>query len=303
MADAEQVDAGPAGSAPSDDRADPATLATLRPDATEAPEERSADASDLAGVSDGEPAASVRGVPTWTFPIPSSPPAAGSALPLFPPPPPAPPPAGASRTAPTTSLQILTVPSLGPAGKRRRPAVVGLLSVITLGAYTLAWHAAVNREMSDFDARLEVRPRLSTLAVAIDWAMGLLCTLAGAALIAAHVLKVGPALIPFASGPSVLGATVAWHYVMLGGLVAVPYLVLLLPTSVVAVVMTLERLRLVQERVGVRPDRQLSPVRRACLLLLPVIGGIWHVAWVQSCLNRVWQATPPLAPPPGPRRG
>jgi uncharacterized iron-regulated membrane protein len=89
---------------------------------------------------------------------------------------------------------------------------------------------------------------------------------------------------------------------MLGGLLAVPYLTLLLPFSVVALVMTLERARLVQERVGVRPDRQLRPVARACLLLLPVVGGLLYVASLQASLNRVWQAAPSLAPPAGPRQ-
>jgi hypothetical protein len=155
--------------------------------------------------------------------------------------------------------------------------------------------------MSDFDARLEVRPGLSALGVAPAWAAGLLCTLVGVALVLAHVLRLGWRLPPFAAGPSALGVTIPWAYLMLFGLIAIPYLVLLLPTSAVALVMTLERTRLVQERVGLRPDRQLRPVRRASLLLLPVVGGLWHVAAVQSCLNRVWQATPP-PPPPGPRR-
>jgi len=179
---------------------------------------------------------------------------------------------------------------------------VALLSVITLGAYTVGWHARVNREMSDFDARLEVRSGASVFGVALAWLAGLLCTLAGAAIIVAHALGVGPALARLASGPVILGVTVPWHDLMLGGLLAVPYLPLLLPLSVVALVMTLERARLVQERVGVRPDRQLRPAARACLLLLPVVGGLCYVASLQSALNRVWQATPSLAPPAGPRR-
>jgi hypothetical protein len=152
--------------------------------------------------------------------------------------------------------------------------------------------------MSDFDARLEVRPGVSTLPVGLAWTIGLLSTLAGAAAVIAHALHVGPHLFAFSSGPALLGVTVPWAYLMLCGLIAVPYLVLLLPTSSVALVMTLERARLVQERVGIRPDRQLHPVRRAALLLLPVVGGLWHVASVQACLNAAWRA----APPPLPRR-
>ena len=178
---------------------------------------------------------------------------------------------------------------------------MAVLSVITLGAYSVSWHARVNREMSDFDARLEVRPGASAFGVALAWLAGLLCTLAGAAIIVAHALRVGPALALLASGPAIRGVTVPWHDLMLGGLVAVPYLTLLLPFSVVALVMTLERARLVQERVGVRADRQLRPVARACLLLLPVVGGLWYVASFQSRLNRIWQTTPSLAPPAGPR--
>jgi hypothetical protein len=176
------------------------------------------------------------------------------------------------------------------------------LSVVSLGCYTVGWHARVNRAMLDFDARLEVRPRVSALGVALPWLIGLLSTLAGAGLILAHVLRLGLSLPRFAAGPTALGFTVPWAYLLLGGLIVVPYLVLLMPTSAVAVVMTLERTRLVQERVGLRPDRQIHPVRRACILLIPIAGGLWHVASVQASLNRVWQATPPLPPPPGPRR-
>jgi hypothetical protein len=319
MAEAEQVEAGLAGSAPSDDRAEPASVATLR--AAPLPPETAA-ALEPPAASDDEPSASVRGVPTWTFALPSvaappAPPAppmapspaaaAGSKAAAFPPPPPPPPPLttgapGATRPAASPAVQLLSAPSLGPAGTRRHPLAVAVLSVITLGAYSVSWHARVNREMSDFDARLEVRPGASSFGVALAWLAGLLCTLAGAVIIVAHALRVGPALARLAAGPSVLGVSVPWHDLMLGGLLAVPYLTLLLPFSVVALVMTLERARLVQERVGVRPDRQLRPVARACLLLLPVVGGLLYVASLQASLNRVWQAAPSLAPPAGPRQ-
>ena len=324
MAESQQVDAGLAGSATSDDRTDPARVATV-PAPSGAPGLMLADGSGAAAAwapdgvtaADDGPSTAVRGVPSWTFAIPAALPADLPPAPAAPPsPPPAtasmpgvaaappvayPPPAGAPRSGSPLAVQLLSVPSLGPPGERRHPAAVGLLSVVTLGAYAVAWHARVNREMSDFDARLEVRPRLSTFGVALAWVAGLLCSLAGAAAIVAHALKVGPVLSHFASGPSLLGVTIPWAYLMLGGLVVVPYLVLLVPTSAVSLVMTLERVRLVQERVGVRPDRQLRPAGRAALLLLPVIGGLWHVASVQSCLNSVWQTSPPPPPPPGPR--
>ncbi|MGA3183627.1 MAG: hypothetical protein ABSE52_03385 [Candidatus Dormibacteria bacterium] len=319
MAEAEQVEAGLAGSAPSDDRVEPASVATVHvaPPPPEPAAATAPPAAPGAAALDHEPSASVRGVPTWTFALPSvpappAPPAIGSpavaaggpAAAMPPPPPPPPPTTGvaAPRTSTSPAVQLLAVPSLGPAGRRRHPLAVALLSVITLGAYTVGWHARVNREMSDFDARLEVRSGASVFGVALAWLAGLLCTLAGAAIIVAHALGVGPALARLASGPVILGVTVPWHDLMLGGLLAVPYLTLLLPLSVVALVMTLERARLVQERVGVRPDRQLRPAARACLLLLPVVGGLCYVASLQSALNRVWQATPSLAPPAGPRR-
>jgi hypothetical protein len=315
MAEANQVEAGLVGPTPSDDPVEPASVATLRfPSASEvkpaALPEAAAGPGDASAGADSEPSASVRGVPTWTFAVPVSgppqapattaPPAGSSAAAAagFPPPPPAPPAPGTARKGATPAVQLLTVPSLGPAGEPRHPAAVTALSVFTLGAYAVAWHAQVNREMSDFDARLEVRPAASTLPVGLAWMIGLLSTLAGAAAVFAHALRVGPHLFTFASGPTLLGVTVPWAYLMLCGLIAVPYLVLLLPTSSVALVMTLERVRLVQERVGIRPDRQLHPVRRAALLLLPVVGGLWHLASVQASLNAAWRA----APPPLPRR-
>ncbi len=201
MADAEQVEAGLAGSAPSDDRAGQAGVATLH--AAPRPPEPVAAPGPGAAASDHEPSASVRGVPTWTFALPSvgappappvtlSPGAATPAAAAPPPPPPPPPPttavAAAPRTAASPAVQLLAVPSLGPAGTRRHPLAVAVLSAITLGAYTVGWHARVNREMSDFDARLEVHPGASAFGVALAWLAGLLCTLAGAAIIVAHAL-------------------------------------------------------------------------------------------------------------------
>lgn len=313
MAEANQVEAGLVGPTPADDPVEAAGVATLRspsaPDSTPAElPDTALGTGDAPAGADSEPLASVRGVPTWTFALPPSgppqaPAATGSpagdpATAGFPPPPPAPPAPGIARSGAGPAVQLLTVPSLGPAGEPRHPAAVTVLSVVTLGAYAVAWHAQVNREMSDFDARLEVRPGVSTLPVGLAWTIGLLSTLAGAAAVIAHALHAGPHLFTFTSGPALLGVTVPWAYLMLCGLIAVPYLVLLLPTSSVALVMTLERVRLVQERVGIRPDRQLHPVRRAALLLLPVVGGLWHVASIQACLNAAWRA----APPPLPRR-
>ena len=175
-------------------------------------------------------------------------------------------------------IQPLAVPWLGPVGKHRHPAVVVVLSVITLGFYSLLWHAKVNREMADFDARIEVRSGTSALGVTLAWLVGLLTSLAGVAVLVTRSLHVGPTPLPREAG-----------FALLGGLAVIPYLVLLLSPAFVALVMTLERLRVVQERVGVRPDGQVRPVARACLLLLPIVGGLWHLAAFQSKLNRVWR--------------
>jgi hypothetical protein len=158
------------------------------------------------------------------------------------------------------------------------PAPIQPLAVITLGFYSLLWHAKVNREMADFDARIEVRSGTSALGVTLAWLVGLLTSLAGVAVLVTRSLHVGPTPLPREAG-----------FALLGGLAVIPYLVLLLSPAFVALVMTLERLRVVQERVGVRPDGQVRPVARACLLLLPIVGGLWHLAAFQSKLNRVWR--------------
>ena len=141
MAEANQVEAGLVGPTPSHDPVEPASVATLRsPSASElTPEggpEAAAGTGDASAGADSEPSASVRGVPTWTFTVPPSgpPPApAASASPAgssvaaaagFPPPPPAPPAPGTARTGATPAVQLLTVPSLGPAGEPRHPAVI-----------------------------------------------------------------------------------------------------------------------------------------------------------------------------------
>lgn len=261
-----------------------------------------------------EPEASFRGVPIWSFAVsagtpPPPPPAAVPAPPLSPamqaelpvappeppalapPPAPEPPGAGALRppASPAPAPPLLTVPSLGPVGRRRHPATVALLSVLTMGLYTIAWHARVNREMSELDARIEVSPDASALAAAVAWVPGVACSLAGAAQIIMHALHVGPAIIPTGAGVTLAGHLLAWAYLMLGGIVVIPYLAVLLPLPLAAIVLTMERLRVVQERVGIRPDIQVRPARHACMLLVPVAGGLWHVAVVQARLNQVWQ--------------
>jgi hypothetical protein len=77
----------------------------------------------------------------------------------------------------------------------------------------------------------------------------------------------------------------------------VPYLTLLLPISLIAVVMTLERLRCVEEHVGTTTDRQVRPVGATLLLAVPVVGGLVLLAAEQARLNAVWDAVAPSGRP------
>lgn len=325
MAKAQVVEAGLAGSTVSQDGVEPAgELAVLTPETDlEVPSqpaetsllaEHASDQADPATAPAAEaasPAADPEaaeesvtfvGVPAWSFamsevaeqPIPAGAPETPPPPPALPETPALAPPAPLSRwagqpAAPQLGSNGLPVPSLGPVGRRRHPAAVALLSVVTLGIYSIGWHARINREMSEFDARLEVSPGASALGVATAWLVGLASSLAGAALLLGHLLRIGPSLMVAVDGVTVMGRFVRWDYLMLGGILVVPYLALVLPFSVIAVVMTLERVREIQERVGIRSDRQIRPVRHACLLLVPIAGGLWHVAVVQSRLNQVWQ--------------
>jgi hypothetical protein len=101
--------------------------------------------------------------------------------------------------------------------------------------------------------------------------------------------------LPFDPHFSVLQA-----YGLLGGGLVIPYLTLLLPFSAVAWVMTLERVRIVEDRIGRTTDVQLRPNAVVCWLLLPLAGGLVLVATVQRRLNRVWEddkaTTPPARP-------
>ncbi len=178
-----------------------------------------------------------------------------------------------------------TASSFGPTGRERSPLAVVLLSALTLGAYALIWHNRVNDEMSDFDPRMRVSAGSSTLALTIAWLLGLLVTLSGAARIVLDLLKVS---LPFDPHFSTLQA-----YYLLGGIVAVPYLVLALPFSVIAVVMTLERIRILEDRVGRTTDMQLRPTRAVWLLIVPVLGGLVLIAAMQRRLNRVWEEAEP----------
>jgi hypothetical protein len=182
--------------------------------------------------------------------------------------------------------------SLGPVGKHRSTFAVVALSVVTLGIYSLVWHNRVNHEVGNFDTRMHVIPSRSTLAVTIPWALGWLVSLVGATRIVLAVLNV---TLPFNPHFTVLQA-----YGLLAGGIMIPYLTLLLPFSAVAWVMTLERVRIVEDRIGKTTDVQLRPTRVLCWLLFPVAGGLVLIATVQRRLNRVWEddkaTTPPARP-------
>ena len=180
-------------------------------------------------------------------------------------------------------------PSLGPIGKHRSTLAVIALSIVTLGVYSLVWHNRINREIGNFDTRMHVIPGRSTLAVAIPWVLGWLVSIAGAARIVLAVLNVS---LPFDPHFSVLQA-----YALLGGGLVIPYLELLLPFSAMALVMTLERVRIVEDRIGRTTDVQLRPVRAICWLLLPIAGGLVLMAMIQRRLYRVWQDDKAISPP------
>jgi hypothetical protein len=57
-----------------------------------------------------------------------------------------------------------TAPRIGPVGKLRNPVAVWVLSYVTFGVYFLYWWYAVNKEVRDFDARIQVKPGLAALA-------------------------------------------------------------------------------------------------------------------------------------------
>jgi hypothetical protein len=183
----------------------------------------------------------------------------------------------------------LLQPHFGPVGRSRPPLLVPLLAIVTLGVYALVWHQRMNRELEEFDPKLHSRPMRSAVSLAVPWLAGVLVTLAGAALIVGGRLSLH---LPLASHVSPLQS-----YLMLGGLAVVPYLTLLLPISLIAVVMTLERLRCVEEHVGTTTDRQVRPVGATLLLAVPVVGGLLLLAAEQRRLNAVWDAVAPSGRP------
>lgn len=170
-------------------------------------------------------------------------------------------------------------PTFGPPGRERTTAAMVALSVITLGWYAVAWHRRVNQEMGDFDPRIHVHPARSAWAVALPLLAGLLASAGAGAVIGLDHRGVA------------LDIPVSVHqaWLALAAIGAVPYLVLLLPFSLVAVTMTAERVRVVEDHAGVTTDEQLRPAALVGWLLVPVIGGFVVMARQQRSLNRIWQ--------------
>jgi hypothetical protein len=189
----------------------------------------------------------------------------------------------ATRNAPLTAP---VNPSLGPEGRRRSPIIVVALSIMTLGIYALVWHSRINTEVGDFDTRMFVRPGRSTLAVAIAWLIGLLTSIAGAVIIVTSQMQVS---LPFNAQFTVLE-----EYLLLGGLLLIPYLVLAIPFSLIAMVMTVERIRIAEDRTGRTTDAQLRPARTVWWLAVPVVGGLILQTIMQRRLNQVWEVVSPL---------
>ena len=185
-------------------------------------------------------------------------------------------------------LEAPVAPSLGPEGKRRSPWAVITLSVLTLGIYAIVWQHRVNVEVTDFDTRMYVRAARSTLAVAAGWFIGFITSVAGAVLVIAMQMHT---TLPYEPP-----LTTVEKYLLLGGLLVVPYLMLALPFCLLAITMTLERVRIAEDRAGRPTDVQLRPVADTWLLAIPVVGGLLLIALVQRRLNEVWELVAPASP-------
>ena len=185
-----------------------------------------------------------------------------------------------STPAPPPAPLLMSIPALGHVGRRRSRGVMVLLWVVTLGIYGLVWHERINREMSEFDPRLPTRSRRSVWALAIPhvalWTVSLV---ASALLVMEHGFGV-TADLPVSY--DVVGYLAAAP-------LAIPYAIVLLPFSAIAVVLTAERIRIVEDRLDIVPERQLRPAQAAWWLLVPVVGGLVLLVRQQSRLNRAWQ--------------
>ena len=220
------------------------------------------ESTTFAGV---EPDGDLAAVPTWTY---------GTA---------------SVRTEPETDATSTRgyTPSFGPTGKRRSGFAIAVLSIVTLGLYPLIWHHRVNSEMSDFDFRMSVSPGRSTWAVTLPWLAGLVATVTGGLLLLAAHGRLGLPMTPMPGNPI--------PYVLLAGLPLVSLLEILIPFSAVAIVMTIERIRVLEDRVGMPTDVQVAPASLPVWMLLPVVGGLVTMISAQRRLNTVWTRVQPPA--------
>jgi len=192
---------------------------------------------------------------------------------------------GSTEPAPVSRSSTLMVvaPLFGPVGRRRHPGAVVALSIASFGVYALIWHGRITREIADFDPRLPVRAGRASWAIRVPWGLLWLVALAAAArTVLAHA---GMAVdLPLAES--------ATRWLMLAPL-AIPMVLLLLPFSLVAVVMTLERIRVIEDRVDILGDDQVRPAAACWWLGLPVAGGPVLLALQQRRLNQVWNRVAP----------
>jgi hypothetical protein len=173
--------------------------------------------------------------------------------------------------------------SLGPVGRRRNLGLFLLLSVLTLGLYTVVWFARANREMREFDPRMYARPGRTALAISVPVLASLLvCGAAGTRLLLEHLGH---------SADLTLSSNVTVWF--LAAPLIAPWLALLLPFSIVAAAMTVERLRVVEDRAGTAPDLQARPVSSLRWLLLPAVGVVVLGVTIQARMNRVWSIALP----------
>lgn len=173
--------------------------------------------------------------------------------------------------------------SLGPVGRRRNIVLLAVLGALTLGLYTAAWFRRANREMREFDPRMYARPGRSAAAIVLPVILTLATAAAAGGRIVADHLGLG---IDLPVAPSVT------HWFVAAPAVA-PWLVLLLPFSAVAAAMTMERVRVVEDRAGIPPNLQMRPVASLAWLLIPLAGIVVLAARAQMCLNRVWTIAVP----------
>lgn len=170
------------------------------------------------------------------------------------------------------------VHSLGPVGRRRSVILSAVIAVCTLGLHPVLWVRRANREMSQFDPRMCVRPARSASAIAVAVLLPLLAAAAEGARIVADRLG---------SAPDLPLSNELTRWLLLAPAIA-PLLVVLLPFSVVAASMTLERVRVVEDRAGVDPEHQIRPAAGVWWAAIPVVGLAVLVVMGQRRLNRVW---------------